>query len=615
MARRSQTELRLATFALSLALSCGRGGQVDLGDLPSQANGGRGGGSANADVCGPLPCANQIGTKQFVADAAAVGADERFKTAVRHPAGSDPAKESVIVYPSDETMFPMNVARILHEWSSDLAEPVFELRFTGPKTQVRVYTTATRFTPDEEQWDWIAESNRGQEVQFEVSVLDTAAPNDVWTSRPITISFSNSDVEGAIYYWSTGAAGVMKALVADANPVKFYADPQSTEKAPCVGCHTLSRDGKRLAMSYDGERLREISVADRSVILPAVGAAGAGGGANTPPGKATPSDPKTGMGMPSAWTTFSPDGKLLLVAADGVLTLIDADSGMPVGPDSGRVPTPAGLVATHPDWSALGDRVAITLAEKGGSKDVERGSIALLPYLDGVWGEADVLVQSAGASDNNYFPAFSPDSRYVAYVNATEKSADARSATLRLARIDDRSTIELRRLNGRVGPTADVTGIGNSMPSWAPATRPGVFWLAFSSLRAYASLRAADPKQDQIWVAAVDLAAEDPGFSAFWAPFQSLDHGNHRAFWTHSGEDRQCGCVEVCGDDVDNDCDGVADEADCQSSCAQHEICGDGIDNDCDCVVDGCSQEICDDGIDNDGDDLADALDPSCPPS
>jgi hypothetical protein len=59
----------------------------------------------------------------------------------------------------------------------------------------------------------------------------------------------------------------------------------------------------------------------------------------------------------------------------------------------------------------------------------------------------------------------------------------------------------------------------------------------------------------------------------------------HRAFWTHTDEDKQCGCQDECGDGLDNDCDGTADEAECVR-CEQAEICGDGIDNDGDGAID-----------------------------
>jgi hypothetical protein len=57
---------------------------------------------------------------------------------------------------------------------------------------------------------------------------------------------------------------------------------------------------------------------------------------------------------------------------------------------------------------------------------------------------------------------------------------------------------------------------------------------------------------------------------------------------------------EICGDQLDNDGDGFADE-----ECGT-EICGDGTDNDGDGEADEDCAEICGDGIDNDGDGEAD---------
>jgi hypothetical protein len=316
--------------------------------------------------------------------------------------------------------------------------------------------------------------------------------------------------------------------------------------------------------------------------------------------------------MKSAWTTFSPDGSRLLVAADGALRLVDSDTGDPVGDADGVVPIPGGTVATHPDWSALGDKVAIALGTKGGNKEIEGGSIAVLGYGNDGWSAPEIVVESTGATDNNFFPVWSPDSRFIAFVNASGKSKDATSATLRLLEVSTRRVVTLTRINERVNAEDGVTGVGNSMPTWAPSTRPGVFWLAFSSLRAYATVRPQDDKEDQIWIGAIDPSlSPDPSYAAFWAPFQSIEDGNHRAFWTHTEEDRQCRCTDECGDGLDNDCDGTADESDC-TTCSPTEICGDGIDNDCDCVVDECNDEICGDGIDNDGDGLTDDQDPRC---
>lgn len=587
MRRLTSSYTGLTFFGLTLVLlalgdaACGStdvsmfndNGQLDSGTGPGfgsedGATGSREGGGGTTipvgDSCGGKPCANNSGSKDFLDPDAPANAPTLFGGGKQNPNGTNPAQEPGIVYPSHETMFPINVSHIHHEWIAGGTNDLFRLRFEGAKTTVTVYTNKRSWEPTEEEWDWIAESNRGGSVTLTVSGLNVAAPQQIWQSKSITLLYSAAEVEGALYYWSTGSAGIMKALVSDRIPEKFYTDPKATDANTCVACHTLSRDGKRLAVNYGGEKLKEVSVPARAAIVPASGAPTREGG----------------------WSTFSPDGKQLLIASKGVLTLLDSDTGMPVGANGGVVPL-GGKLATHPDWSALGDKVVVSLATKAGNKDVEGGSIAIIPYNSGTWGAPQVIVPNAGGKDNNFFPVFSPDSKWIAYVNAQGSSKDEVTSVLKLVPTSGGTPIAMTRLNHRVNNADGVTKVGDSMPTWAPSTKPGIFWLAFSSVRAYASLRPATDKLDQIWIAAVDPASPDPGYSAFWAPFQSMPEGNHRAFWTHVEGEKQCKCVEICGDGIDNNCNGVADEADCQT-CQAEEICGNGKDDNCDCVIDNC---------------------------
>jgi hypothetical protein len=590
--------------AAACAYACGSDGDSEFGNGQGggdEAGGGFGdaasgdgsngeGGANPADTCGGKPCANNSGPKDFVEANAPANAGSLFGAGALQPNGTNAAQEPGIVYPSHETMFPINVSHIHHEWVRGGTNDLFRLTFKGPKTTVTIYTVNANWEPSDEQWDWIAESNRGDAVTFTVAGLSQATPGMVWQSSSITLHFSAAEVEGALYYWSTGSQGIMKALVSDRTPEKFYTDPKAANANTCVACHTLSRDGKRMAVGYGGEKLQEVSVPARAAIVPSTGA------------------PTRAMN----WSTFSPDGKMLLVSASGVMTLLDSDTGAPIGPNNGIVPLPAAKFGTHPDWSALGDKVVFTLTTKAGSKDISAGSIAVLPYSAGTWGTPEVLVANATATDNNFFPVFSPDSKWIAFANAQGGSKDATSAILKLIPATGGTPVALTRLNGRVNNADGVTSVGDSMPTWAPSTKPGVFWLAFSSLRAYGTLRAPNAKLDQIWIAAIDPNKTDPGYSAFWAPFQSMPEGNHRAFWTHVEGEKQCKCVEICGDGIDNNCNGVADEGDCQV-CGPVDIPGNGKDDNCDCIIDNApSPEICNDGIDNDGDGLIDSADPTC---
>jgi hypothetical protein len=150
---------------------------------------------------------------------------------------------------------------------------------------------------------------------------------------------------------------------------------------------------------------------------------------------------------------------------------------------------------------------------------------------------------------------------------------------------------DLTRVNERVNEADGFSDLGNTMPTWGPEMANGRYWLTFSSLRAYSDLRPADPKRDQLWIAGIDPSLDDPGYAAFWAPFQSMAQGNHRAFWIPVAESRSCSTGDTC---------------------AERELCDNGLDDDCDCVIDDCSEELCDDGVDNDGDGKKDEMDLAC---
>ena len=177
--------------------------------------------------------------------------------------GTDPTKTPSFIYPSDQTMFPRNVYKILFQWRT-AGMSAFQVRFTGPTLDVSLYTDGKQadcvaagtgagcWEADPTTWGWLADSAAGSSLSVIVSGADPAKPGTVYRSKPLTISFSKAAVPGAIYYWSTTAQGVRKATVSDAKPMDFFT-PAQTGK--CVACHTLSRNGKRLGADVGGETL------------------------------------------------------------------------------------------------------------------------------------------------------------------------------------------------------------------------------------------------------------------------------------------------------------------------------------------------------------------------
>jgi hypothetical protein len=427
-----------------------------------------------------------------------------------------------IVYPTDQTRFPRNIYRTLFQWQTNgFAE--FRLTFEGPSAKVVVYSDGVHAlcsmkTPaagcweaDEAAWSFIAGSNAGSTVTWTLDALDKSGASPVIRrAAPITIGFSKRDVVGAIFYWSTTAAGVRRANISAAVPENYiaagttYTSPDDTIK--CVACHVVSRDGKYLAAP--------VASATQGLWITEVTA-------TAPPNPLVRAVPNTkGHGF----ATISPDDNTVVVAWGGKMWSVKRTDGSKIED------LPLGAVkATQPDWSPDNTQLAFATA----MGDAPAGaSLAVIPYNNPGWGAVKTLVAAAGLS--NLFPMFSPDGKWLAYSRGKGGHGDL-TARLQVVAGGGGTPMDLVMANdwisNKPSPTA-APQTENSQPTWAP---PGdLYWIAFNSQREYGVVQKQGTQQ--IWVAAVDPAklgtGVDPSFPAFRLQFQGLTENNHRAYWT-----------------------------------------------------------------------------------
>lgn len=441
----------------------------------------------------------------------------------------DPTLAPPLAYPLDGAQVPHNLGLLEVQWKKPSgAADLFEVSFSSPTIDYRVYTNALQanggrlsLTPAE--WSSLSDSNSGQTVAVKVRGVATAAPGKIGSSPTVNLAIGAADVNGGIYYFAPvsgtgmGTGAIVRHSFGDTTgtATQFYA-PNSGQR--CVGCHVITRDGTKMAVTYDGgnQNAAIVSVPNLTMLM-----------AENPAEKWN-------------FAAYSPDGMRMVASSGGTLKIIDTSGGA----NNGKIlqvlaDGSAGHYASHPDWSADGSRI-VYVDVGGPQNDTEwvftKGSLVVVSDMGmGVFGNPKTIVTSNG--ENNYYPSFSPDGKWVLFNRGSNSAYNDATAEAYVVSSD-----------GTVGPIAlgnansTLPNQTNSWPRWAPfvAHEPtgDLLYFTFSSTRDYGIEIVQNPSalQPQVWMAAFDPAKAamnvDPSYSSFWMPYQDVKSHNHIAQWT-----------------------------------------------------------------------------------
>ena len=429
-----------------------------------------------------------------------------------------------LIYPDSGVIVPPNLNTMEVHFQPGAGNDVFQLTVHGSALELIVYLTCTPlgggcvWDPSQSTWDVLATAGRGDApLDYQLRGLDhDAASPRFGETAPRTIQFAADDLAGGLYYWAAGAGAIMRYdFGRRGQAAERFLGVQQTSGTQCVGCHTLSRDGSKIAVGLDipgPAALEAYAVATRARLWTT----------------STAGFP----GFPSAnganFSSFSPDATQLVSSDGRALSVRNADNG------TGLRQVVAS--ATMPDWSPDGGRVVFarpSAAVPAASPGVARGSIVSVDAAS--WGGEQVLVASAG--ENNYYPAYAPDSGWVAFNRSMlSDSFDAADAKVMV----------VSAAGGAAIPLANATSTaGDSWPKWAPLEHRyaggRLHWLTVSSRRPY-GLRGGSTSQ--LWMIGFDpdkaAAGLDPSFTAFWLPFQDPGSGNHIAQWVEHVDRQPC---------------------------------------------------------------------------
>ncbi len=512
-----------------------------------------------------------------------------------------------LYYPNDGVLLPPNLGRLeVHFQAGNAASSLFRVSFESPSSTLsyftRCYSDPADFVADAcalvlegDTYAALAASNQGQgPVQLRVAGSDEAG--NFGESAAIEVEFAEERIDGAVYYWTASSPEsiVRFDFGNGGSSPELFATPSSVpgnSGSSCVGCHAISRQGDKMFFSLGNSQQGQLMFAkDMSVPQDDAAFFTYNGAVEDIP------LPKAEEKNRVLTGSFSPSGDRFVAAApendplpDTRLFFHDGTT----GERDGFVDLP--FVPSHPDWSPLGDAIAMTGIEGDNLQTISflGGSIQLLVPMAGapspdagsgsvVW-DADnpiELVPSA-TGKNRFNPAFLPGGQVLLYTEVDDASYSGSRAGACSAPSPDGSG---KFCNGYSDPAAKTWAVGataGSTPVFlARAAAPGradelfpppqsdigaadlmdtfpkptpfeiqhrgtrLSWFTVGSQRR-AGLRrffpngsvvGDPPTQATLWMFAIDPAAvlsgEDGSRPGFFLPFQDLTTSNHMAQWT-----------------------------------------------------------------------------------
>jgi hypothetical protein len=487
----------------------------------------------------------------------------------------DPTRAPNVYYPNDGAMLPPNLKQLEVHWQPGSANnTLFRVSFSSAAASIVYYVRcgngnvaapgliqgACALHLDPTGYGYLAQSNAGQGV---VGLTVTGTDDNgtrYGVSAGTSLQFAQEPVNGGVYYWDVTHTRIMRFDFGGTKttPDVFIAPNDYGTNGACIGCHTLSHDGAKIAASQGGQHNGALIYINNV------------GRATTPPYPAR-TDPTylTQNGDTNdhiQFASFNPAGDRF-VAVYG-----DTDSSS-AGPDGGRVldrnklwfhdGTTGVIIAgaekllsfepDHPSWSPDGTMIAMT--HVGGHNTSQReysGGIDVATFSNGVLADPFVVIPSLVPGKNTYNPDFVPDSSFFFFSQCTcsvgqentdqcdSDVANNLNATTWAAKpVANATPVHLDKAgapgladNGKV----PIDTFPRSTPFKTAQGTGQLFWFTVASQRNPGLRKKTGGTQQLLWMFAVDpsliLSGKDGSFPGFFLPFQDLSTSNHIAQWT-----------------------------------------------------------------------------------
>jgi len=451
------------------------------------------------------------------------GLDDSDKTKLTSAAAGDPSITKLL-YPYDATVFPRGLPSPELMWNFVAASDVYALRLEEPGMVFTSYFKASnpaRALIPKDEWTKLQDTaSPTSPLKMTLFRMAGGAGGTPFRSVSQSWTVAAANLQGTIYYWRINGGKVVR--------IKPGGVPEDFLKLgggrTCIACHSVSHDGSTLAGASENAGTHPLDVFDA----------------------------KSGSelyysGKPSGFQALYPDGSLIAWGQSqpsGLLQLADAKSGASYEPSG----LEAFAQAAHPAFSPNGKLFAFALRKDGSWVDFNNSDLAIAPFdlASKKFGAAKVIRPGGGRVMT--YPSFSPDSEWLAYMDATQSTRPG-LADLHMIKPDGTGDVLLAAASG--AGIADVDKHMNFEPNFSPLLSGGYFWVVFVSSRQYGnrltstydafrdvcgspSWDATPCRHKQLWVAAIDASPKpgvDPSHPAFWLPGQDTADQNMRGYW------------------------------------------------------------------------------------
>jgi hypothetical protein len=472
-----------------------------------------------------------------------------------------------LLEPEVGSLYPNNWLRPRFAWNGANGANLFELRVHADNqtNDLVVYTTQTQWTMPKAMWDALRADS--QDVPMTVSIRSGRFDGTKLSAEALgsngPIGIAPVGAPGSIVYWAIvdykgqsgmGGTGVLEGFsIGDESVVTVLTGPQVQQSAApagnraCIGCHAATPDG--LGVGFQAEWLGPGGYNNSIATL----------GQDASPG-GIPSflTPAAGaeLAMLAGAPTYSPGhwtqgDHVEILANTGDLTWVDLEgTGTNVsGVIARSLAAGAGDLhsATAPTWSRSGSTIVYTSVSTATGGSIVNGRPASgpmdlysVPYNNKAGGNATPLAGASDPATNEYYPAFSPDDEYIAFVNLAGNSQTYNSGGDEMDIVPARGGTATR-LDANDPPAcsgATSPGVTNSWPRWSPSVQTVAalgnttyYWIVFSSTRPNLTNGNYGPPQLYISPVTIDANGVVTTFHSLYLWNQSPTAENHLPAW------------------------------------------------------------------------------------